>query len=307
LPKGLYGPVMPEPPSDTVAASGDLILDAVLDAAASLIVVVDTHGGLVYWNHACERLSGYTADELGGSEPVLELIPEEHRPAAFGIVEALARGESPVVTEVPWRTRSGELRLIEWSSTGLRVPHGEITHVVGTGIDVTERRRLEEELRHLADHDALTGLINRRRFEEELERHLMHGRRYGMSGALLVLDLDGFKAVNDEHGHRAGDDVLCAVAKALQRRLRESDIVARIGGDEFAVLLPQATAVEAEKVCEALEEAIPNEVPAPGDHRIEVSVGFAPFVEGVASIDEILTAADASMYDVKAGRPRAQH
>jgi diguanylate cyclase (GGDEF)-like protein/PAS domain S-box-containing protein len=297
---------MPDPPSDTVAAPGDLILDAVLDAAASLIVVVDTKGGLVYWNHACERLSGYTAEELGGSEPVLELIPEEHRGAAFSIVDALARGESPVVTEVPWRTRSGELRLIQWSSTGLTGPDGEITHVVGTGIDVTERRRLEGELRHLADHDALTGLINRRRFEEELERHLMHGRRYGMAGALLVLDLDGFKAVNDEHGHRAGDDVLCAVARALLRRLRESDIVARIGGDEFAVLLPQAGPEDAEKVCQALERAIPEDVPTPGDHRIEVSVGFAAFAEGVTSIDEIMTAADASMYDVKAGRPRTR-
>jgi diguanylate cyclase (GGDEF)-like protein/PAS domain S-box-containing protein len=304
LPKGLYGPVMPEPPSDTVPASGDLILDAVLDAAASLIVVVDTQGGLVYWNHACERLSGYTAEELGGSEPVLELIPEEHRQAALGVVEPLSRGESPVVVEVPWRTRSGDVRLISWSITALTAPDGEITHVVGTGIDVTERRRLEEELRHLADHDALTGLINRRRFEEELERHLAHGRRYGMTGALLVLDLDGFKAVNDEHGHRAGDDILCAVAKTLQGRLRESDVVGRIGGDEFAVLLPRATPAEAEKVCQALEQAIPDEVPAPGDHRIEVSVGFGPFTEGVSSIDEILTAADASMYDVKAGRPR---
>ena len=298
---------MPDPPSDTVPASGELILDAVLDAAASLIVVVDTQGGLVYWNHACERLSGYTADELGGSEAVLaELIPEEYRPAALGIVDALSRGESPVVSEVPWRTRSGELRLIQWSSTGLTGPDGEITHVVGTGIDVTARRRLEEELRHLADHDALTGLINRRRFEEGLERHLTHGRRYGMAGALLVLDLDGFKAVNDEHGHRAGDDVLCAVAQALHGRLRDSDIVARIGGDEFAVLLPQVAPAEAEKVCQALERAIPADVPAPGEHRIEVSVGSAAFTEGVSSIDEILTAADASMYDVKAGRPRTR-
>jgi diguanylate cyclase (GGDEF)-like protein/PAS domain S-box-containing protein len=297
---------MPDPPSDTVAASGDLILDAVLDAAASLIVVVDTQGGLVYWNHACERLSGYTAEELGGSEPVLELIPEEHRPAALGVLDALSRGESPVLSEVPWRTRSGELRLIEWSSTGLTGPDGEITHIVGTGIDVTERRRLEGELRHLADHDALTGLINRRRFEEELERHLTHARRYGMAGALLVLDLDGFKAVNDEHGHKAGDDVLRAVAAALQGRLRESDTVARIGGDEFAVLLPQAGPEDAEKVCQALERSIPGDVPAPGDHRIELSVGFAAFAEGVTSIDEILTAADASMYDVKAGRPRTR-
>jgi diguanylate cyclase (GGDEF)-like protein/PAS domain S-box-containing protein len=284
--------------------TADPVLDAVLDAAASLIVVVDTNGALVHWNRACERLSGYSAEELGSSGAVLELIPEEDRATAVGVLEALSRGESPVVIEVRWRTRGGDLRLIEWSNTALTDAEDNVTHVVGTGIDVTERRGLEERLRHLADHDALTGLINRRRFEEELERHLAEGRRYGMTGALLVLDLDGFKAVNDEHGHKAGDHVLCAVADALTHRLRESDIVARIGGDEFAVLLPRGSSAEAEKVCGSLEQAIPAEVPAPGDHRIELSIGFAPFEEGVESIDDILTAADASMYAVKAGRPR---
>jgi diguanylate cyclase (GGDEF)-like protein/PAS domain S-box-containing protein len=297
---------MPEPKHD-IPVSGELVLRAVLDAAASLIVVVDTEDGLVYWNPACEHLSGYSADEMDSAGAILELIPEEERPAAFGVFDALSRGESPVLVEVHWRTRSGELRLISWSNTALTDPDGRVTHIVGTGIDVTETRGLEDRLRHLADHDALTGLINRRRFEEDLERHLLVGRRYGMTGALLVLDLDGFKAVNDTHGHRAGDHVLCAVADALRRRLRESDVVARVGGDEFAVLLPRATAEEAERVCEALERGIPEEVvAAPGAHRIAVSVGFAAFVEGVSSIDEILTAADASMYAVKAGRPRGR-
>ena len=94
--------------------------------------------------------------------------------------------------------------------------------MVGTGIDVTDARQVDAEraaaearLRHMADHDALTGLFNRRRFEEELERHIAHGRRYGMGGALLLLDLDDFKRVNDEFGHRAGDRVLTAVAVVL--------------------------------------------------------------------------------------------
>jgi diguanylate cyclase (GGDEF)-like protein/PAS domain S-box-containing protein len=296
---------MPESHPHTIPVSDDLILRAVLDAAASLIVVVDTEGGLVYWNRACENLSGYSADELAGAEAVLDLIPEEERSAAIGVLEALSRGESPVLVETHWRTRSGDLRLISWSNTALTDPDGRVTHVVGTGIDVTETRGLEDRLRYLADHDALTGLINRRRFEEELERHLVVGRRYGMTGALLVLDLDGFKAVNDTHGHRAGDHVLCAVAEALRRRLRESDVVARIGGDEFAVLLPRAAPDEAERVCGSLEAAIPEEVAAAGEHRIEVSVGFAAFAEGVRSVDDILTAADASMYAVKAGRSRS--
>jgi diguanylate cyclase (GGDEF)-like protein/PAS domain S-box-containing protein len=295
---------MPDSPRDTVSISDDPLLDAVLDAAASLIVVVDTQGRLVCWNRACELVSGYTADELGGSAAILELIPEDERPKAQAVAEALARGESPVMGEVHWRTRSGELRLITWSTTALTGPDGRVTHVVGTGIDVTERRSLEDRLRHLADHDDLTGLINRRRFQEELERHLAQGRRYGMTGALLVLDLDGFKAVNDTYGHSAGDRVLRDVADALRNRLRESDIVARLGGDEFAVLLPRETPDAAEQVCESLEAAIPTEVHVPGGRGIEVSVGFAPFAEGVLSIDDVLSAADASMYAVKAGRPR---
>ena len=290
---------------DTTLSLGEPLLDAVLDAAASLIVVVDTDGGLLCWNRACERLSGYSAEEIGRSPGILDrVVVEEDRERAESVVDSLARGESPVLIETRWRTRGGDVRLISWSCTGVTAPDGTITHVVATGIDVTERRRLERRLRHLADHDDLTGLINRRRFQEELQRHLAEGRRYGLRGALLVLDLDGFKEVNDTHGHSAGDRVLCAVADALRSRLRESDIVARLGGDEFAVLLPRETPAEAEMVCRSLEHAIPAEVSTPGEERIEASIGYAPFVEGVESVDDVLTAADASMYAAKHGRPR---
>jgi len=296
---------MPDTPRDTVPFSDGRLLNAVLDAAASLIIVVDMEGRLLCWNRACERVSGYTAEELGGSAAILErLIPEQDRARALGVGDALIRGESPVSVEVRWHTRSGDMRIISWTCTALTAPDGTVTHVVGTGIDVTDRSRLERRLRHLADHDDLTGLINRRRFQEELERHLAQCRRYGMSGALLVLDLDGFKEVNDSHGHSAGDRVLQAVANALRDRLRESDIVARLGGDEFAVLLPRGTADSAQQVCRALEEAIPVEVPTPSGTPIEVSVGFAPFAEGVDSVDDVLSTADASMYKAKARRPR---
>ena len=295
---------MSAPAHDTVPASGERLLDAVLDAAASLIVVVTDKGELVRWNRACERLTGYVAAELMRPQAMLRLVPEEERRHLIEVRAALARGESPVSLDIHWRMKSGELRQISWSNTALTAADGTVTHVVATGIDVTEARALEGRLRRLADHDALTGLLNRRRFGDLLESHVALAQRYGMEGALLVLDVDSLKAVNDTHGHRAGDRALAAVAGVLKQRLRATDVVARTGGDEFAVLLPKATAEDAERVCRWLERSISENVTTPGGRPLEASVGFAPFSENVRSIDEVFSAADASMYAIKAGHSR---
>jgi diguanylate cyclase (GGDEF)-like protein/PAS domain S-box-containing protein len=299
------------PLRDTIPVSGDSqLLDAVLDAATSLIVVVDADGSLVRWNRACEQLLGYTAAELTEPGAVLELSPAGERVIAERAMELLRAGESPVRTEFHWRTRDGDLRLIEWSTTALTGPDGVVTHMVGTGIDVTaarswdaERAAAEERLRHMADHDALTGLVNRRRFEEELERHIAHGRRYGVDGALLLLDLDDFKQVNDRHGHRAGDRVLTAVAGVLKHRLRESDVVARFGGDEFAVLMPHGAAEEAAGLADLLAGALRTDVVSPHG-PLRASVGVAVFEESTTS-DEILSRADDAMYAEKNRGERA--
>jgi len=303
------------PLHDTIPVSGDRqMLDAVLDAANSLIVVADVHGTLVRWNRACEQLLGYTAAELHAPRALLGIVPREERALAVAALEALAAGESPVRTEFHWRTRKGELRLIEWSNTALTGPDGSVTHVVGTGIDVTETREwaaaraaAEERLRHIADHDALTGLYNRRRFEQELDRHLVHGRRYGMDGALLVIDLDRFKRVNDGHGHRAGDRALAAVARVLRARLRESDILARFGGDEFAVLMPHGGAAEAAELANLVVNAVRREVSTPAG-PLDASVGYALFEDATTSSDELLSRADDAMYADKADDSRpARH
>jgi len=290
---------------DTIPVSGDSeLLDAVLDAAGSLIVVLDAHGNLVRWNRACEALLGYSAAELEGPTALLDLIPADERHVAQEGMRALRAGESPVQAEFHWRTRDGDLRLIEWSTTALTGPDGEVTYMVGTGIDVTDARQLEVErtaaearLRHVADHDPLTGLYNRRRFEEELDRHIAYGRRYGMGGALLLLDLDDFKQVNDNFGHRAGDEVLSAVAVVLKHRLRESDIVARFGGDEFAVLMPVGGVGEATELAELLGAAIRADVPTPAG-QLTASVGIALFGD-LSTADDMLSRADDAMYAQK--------
>jgi diguanylate cyclase (GGDEF)-like protein/PAS domain S-box-containing protein len=281
-------------------------LDAVLDAATSLIVVASPNGTLIRWNRACEQLSGYTARQFEAEGGLFDLVPREERFIVVAAYQALAAGESPVRTEFHWRTLDGELRLIEWSNTALTGPDGSVTHVVGTGIDVTEARQwsaertaVEERLRHIADHDALTGLYNRRRFEQELDRHITHGRRYGMDGALLVMDLDRFKRVNDGHGHRAGDRVLEEVATVLRSRLRESDILARFGGDEFAVLMPHGGAAEAAELANLMVNAVRREVATPAG-SLDASVGYALFEDATTSSDEVLSRADDAMYADKA-------
>ena len=307
------GPVAPTARDAIPVFRDSQLLDAVLDAAASLIVVIDVKGRLVRWNRACEQLLGCTAADLPGRGALLDLVPSVERASAEAATRLLMAGESPVRAEFHWRTRSGELRLIEWSTTALTGPDGEITYMVGTGIDVTAARRLDEErlaaeeqLRHMADHDALTGLFNRRRFEEELERHVVHGRRYGMSGALLLLDLDDFKQVNDSFGHRAGDGVLTAVAEVLRGRLRESDIVARFGGDEFAVLMPVGGVNEAAELANLLADAICGDVPSPAG-PLYASIGIALFDEATTP-DKILSEADDAMYaDKRASRRPVRH
>ncbi|MBA3261421.1 MAG: diguanylate cyclase [Thermoleophilaceae bacterium] len=277
-----------------VAPASERPLDVVLDAAARLMAVVKVDGGLAHWEGAWSPREASWFDA----------IPEgEH----FAAREALSRAASsglPVEVELSVRTSDGELRPVSWTQTAVASAEGGVTHVIATGIDRAERDRVEERLRDLVDRDHLTGLLTRRRFEEELEQHVAHGRRYGMVGALIVLDLNDFKSINERHGHRAGDRVLIGVAEALANRLRETDLLARIGGDQFGVLLPRAKPPEAERVSQALEDAIPAEVRAPGDGRIEASVGFAPFTDTMSSVEEALLAADAAMYAVKAGHPR---
>ena len=170
-------------------------------------------------------------------------------------------------------------------------------------VDISERKRLENELQHLADRDALTGLFSRRRFQEELEREVSRARRHGRPGVLLLLDLDGFKLVNDSFGHAAGDELLTRIGNALRNILRDSDVLARIGGDEFALILPDTDVPAGRVVAEKLIDAVREYGSIMRDERrasVTVSIGMTP-VSGGPSLDpaKLLIEADLAMYHAK--------
>jgi diguanylate cyclase (GGDEF)-like protein/PAS domain S-box-containing protein len=173
--------------------------------------------------------------------------------------------------------------------------------------DVTQRRNFENQLQHLADHDPLTGLLNRRGFDAELQRHVRYIKRYGCTGALLALDLDGFKYINDTLGHNAGDELVVAVAQVLVSRIRSTDFVARVGGDEFAILLPHANIDQAALVADGILNAVRDAalLNTSAVRPVTVSIGIAEFSSTEVTGDEVLVNADMAMYDAKeAGRNR---
>jgi diguanylate cyclase (GGDEF)-like protein/PAS domain S-box-containing protein len=272
------------------------------------MAVADLDGQFVEVNQALCAITGYEADELTGTTFSAITHPDDLA-ADFAVIEGLIAGDfSSSVDEKRYLRPDGSVVWVARSVTLVRDADGAPLHFLDQIQDITERRRFERELRHLADHDPLTGLFNRRRFEQELDRHVAEVARYGARGALLVLDLDHFKYVNDALGHHKGDELILCVAALLQDRLRETDTIARLGGDEFAVLLPNVDTAEAQHVAETLVLAIRAEATvAAGDRRrrVTTSVGIAPFVRSDLNGEELLIEADLAMYEAKeAGRDR---
>ncbi len=261
-------------------------------------------------NPALGELFGVAAGDLVGVR-VLTLLEPDELAAAYAALERLLSGRSARETFEARLLRVGGEGA--WASMSLSLAFhadGSPGHLILQVQDVSERKRFEGQLQHLADHDPLTGLFNRRRFEEELARALGTARRYDQPAAVLVVDLDDFKAVNDEHGHAAGDELLAQVAATLRGRLRDTDVVGRLGGDEFAVVLPQTDDLRASLVAAELVTALGavcTRAAGDGTARATASIGVAvaaaaPWPEP----DELLVRADLAMYEAKEdGRNRA--
>ncbi len=282
------------------------LLSYVVNSSDDAIITKTPDGTITSWNRGAERLYGYTAEEAIGNSIAL-VQPESRAGEPPEILAKVFAGDSIDHFETERVRKDGTKLVVSLTASPVRDTGGRIVSAAIIARDITERSRYEERLRHLADHDQLTGLFNRRRFEEELKRELARTGRYHSHGAVLSVDIDNFKSINDSAGHAAGDAVLTEVASLLERRFRSSDIVARLGGDEFAVLLPAVDVDEARAAAQDLLATIHNSNAVFGGKplRVTASIGVAAFESDDATAGELLTGADLAMYAAKAqGRDR---
>jgi PAS domain S-box-containing protein len=213
-------------------------LDAAFELAPIGMAFFNPTGHYVRVNAALCRLLERTAEELLGRRDQEMTHPDDRARDVTAAWRILAGEIDCWQTEKRFLLPDGEMVWAIANMTFLRDGEGRALHWLGQFQDITARKELEGRLQRLADEDPLTGLPNRRRLERELETTLALSARHGAPEALLLLDLDGFKAINDAHGHAVGDVALVAVARGLRTRLRDTDTLVRVGGDEFALLLP---------------------------------------------------------------------
>jgi diguanylate cyclase (GGDEF)-like protein/PAS domain S-box-containing protein len=269
--------------------------------ASDLITVVDAEGAIRYQTPSADRIVGVGADGLIGTR-YLELVETSDEPHVRALLADLAVSPGATATsEYRLCHKDGSSRFVESIVTSL-IEDPTVRGLVLNTRDVTDRKVLEEELAHQAFHDSLTGLSNRAVFRDRVDHALSRSARHGSSLTVLLLDLDGFKMVNDSLGHDAGDDLLVAVGARIEACARASDTVARLGGDEFAILLEdegdeaQATAA-ADRVLRGL--AAPFEVRG-REVFVRASIGIAISGGAEANLDDLIRNADTAMYAAKA-------
>ncbi len=275
--------------------------------AANAIVMIDAAGAVSFWNPAAEKLFGYSAGEALGKDLHEIIVPLRHyEDFRKGFAGFAKTGEGAIVgrtLEMVAQRKDGTEFPVDLSISGISI--NEQWHAVGIIRDITDRKEAEHKLREYAEKDALTGVFNRRKFYELLGQEKERAVRYTRSLSLVMFDIDYFKAVNDTYGHAAGDRVLRKTASVVTEHIRKSDVLGRVGGEEFAVVAAETTAESAlalaEKIRCAVEMAEHDQV-----GRVTISIGVSAYEDGL-TLDEFVRRADEALYAAKNnGRNRVE-
>ncbi|MDP2761995.1 MAG: PAS domain S-box protein [Sideroxyarcus sp.] len=280
------------------------------------IVVTNADHMILRVNRAFSEMTGYTEDEVLGHTPDI-LKSDRHDEAFYAAMWESVRHDGSWHGEIWNRRKNGEVYPEQLTLTAIKGGNGEITHYVAMMRDITERKAAEEEIFHLAFYDALTKLPNRRLLDDRIRQAMAASKRSGLYGALMFLDLDNFKPLNDTHGHDVGDLLLVEAARRIASCVREADTVARFGGDEFVVVLGELDAgkaesakqagIVAEKIRAILSEPYRLSFKHNGtaemsvEHHCAASIGVALFFNHEAGPEDILKWADMAMYQAKEG------
>ena len=263
--------------------------------------VKDADGGLQMYNRAFRHMFGLPEDNgtMPASLDRLDRLSDR---------DLLAEGQGRLTREVALDMESGQ-RTIMLSKGVLSGENAALSGTIGLITDITERKSMERQLRQLATMDDLTGTLNRRAFFAAAEQEMERAVRYGNAVSVVMFDLDHFKQVNDSHGHAVGDQALREAATALRASLRDVDILGRLGGEEFAALLPETPLAGAVEVAERLRHAVSAiRIPLDGDHpplTLTASLGVAERLTEEITVDKVLARADLALYRAKAdGRNR---
>ncbi|MGM0784253.1 MAG: diguanylate cyclase [Pseudomonadota bacterium] len=254
-------------------------------------------------NCAFTQITGYRADEVIGETPRL-FKSGRHGPEFYAALWSSLKEQGHWQGEIWNRNKRGDIYPVWQSITAVKGDHGEVRHFVSVFHDIAERKRLEKTLTQEASRDHLTGAANRRAFDRALVKAIRAARQNGSELALMLFDIDHFKAVNDNHGHDVGDAILHALSELVQVRLRKSDLLARWGGEEFTMLLPETPAEGALRLAERLRaDVAAATMPGPG---VTISIGLAN-LQVDDSARDLLQRADRALYQAKhKGRNRVE-
>lgn len=273
---------------------------ALVQSSSDIVLLVDPVGTVLYVSPSAEQVLGRDPDEQRGRNAFENVHPDDLEHLGLLLKRALVSPGVEFTAEFRLRVADGEWRRFDLSGRNL-LDDPDVGAIVVNFRDVTERRALEDELRHQAFHDQLTGLPNRQAFSVHARTAMAKIGRSGFHVGVLLLDLDGFKSANDRFGHHGGDEVLIAVAERVRSVLRGGDILARLGGDEFAILVESPTAADIAALAGRVVDALARPVTTPmAPVLAQASIGVAVLQSSDLEVEELLRRADLAMYACKA-------